>query len=244
MCTIFISPVWPWNLTVCSSTSWDGFASPSLSELHMETTSERRLWAQRFPFRILSKKHPNGSSFGHKEPWFATWGSQLCWKQSLVFLLRWAAPAFPSFVFNFGVTCAAISNAAACGPSYKMCTLISFHIISAWNSPWPFLRIWTSEFLTIFRSPQQSPWAGEYGMIAGPHPRKLPQSCDTGSDQINPAYLLQSPIVDMLLAKPLFPLMIQESRIMSKHHMCWKNLVQVCHLWWRPVKWATDSKEV
>lgn len=81
-------------------------------------------------------------------------------------------------------------------------------------------------------------------MIAGPHPRKLPQSCNTGSDQINPAYLLQSPIVDMLLAKLLLPLVIQESRIMSKHYMCLKNLVQVCHLWWGPVKKATGSKEV
>ena len=64
------------------------------------------------------------------------------------------------------------------------------------------------------------------------------------SDQINPAYLLQSPIVDMLLAKLLFPLVIQESRIMSKHYMCLKNLVQVCHLWWGPVKKATGSEKV
>lgn len=40
-------------------------------------------------------------------------------------------PHSQGFVFNFGVTRAAISNGAACGPSYKTCTLMSFHIISA-----------------------------------------------------------------------------------------------------------------
>ena len=28
----------------------------------------------------------------------------------------------------------------------KKTSLMSFHIISAWNSPWPFLRIWNSNF--------------------------------------------------------------------------------------------------
>ena len=68
-------------------------------------------------------------------------------------------------------------------------------------------------------------------MIAGPHPRKLPQSCDIGSDQINAAYLLQSPIVDMLVNKCSVPSFVFVGKtFVSTHDTGIQDHVQALHV--------------